>query len=90
MSGQNTAWQPCISRWRDEQGRHFVAAREVCLNEDGSVASWTEKPVHPSGDSWQAAFLNLAEVASYIGRPVLDLSADPPRMISWSVANRDD
>ncbi len=55
---------------------YLFELREVYYNEDGSVQSWTEEPVHAVGDTWMELADTLAIMGRAIGIPVLDLDRE--------------
>jgi len=58
----------------------------VSFNANNSVSSWSTERAVIAGDTWQEAAEDLSQMASTIGQAVLDLTQDPPRMISWQEA----
>jgi hypothetical protein len=74
------SWHYVICRERDDAGDDFYTIREYYFGDDGKTG-WTEEPVNPQGDSWSELVTDLAYMMNAAGRPVLDMTVDPPQLV---------
>lgn len=75
-----TTWCYRITREQID-GEDFYTIREVYTAPDGSL-SWTEDPIAARGDGWIECADDLSRMSHAVGGPVLDLTVDPPRLVS--------
>lgn len=76
-----TTWHYAMSRERDEEGNTHYGLVEVYV--DGKNAlSWSDPVMNLAGERWIEAADDLSKVTRAVGAPVLDLTLDPPRLVS--------
>ena len=75
-----TTWRYAMTREQID-GEDFFTIREVYTGPDGAL-SWTECSIAPCGDSWTECANDLAIMERAMSAPVLDLTLDPPALVS--------
>lgn len=71
-------WHYALSREQTDDGEYFFEVREVYLDDQGELSTWSKDPVRAGGETWNEAVDDLARYTSAMGRLVLDLTVDPP------------
>lgn len=75
----DTTWRYCIAR-ESVGGFDEYSIREVYTGASGAI-SWTES-VDVSADSLREIREVLSLMSGAVGRPILDLTLDPPALVS--------
>lgn len=78
--GIMATWRYCVTR-DERDGEIEYAIRELYTGEDGGL-SWTADEVGPRGETAQELADDLARMSAASSRPVLDLTLNPPALIS--------
>lgn len=83
--GQGMAtWRYVVSRTQGGSAEEFQwEIRELYPGDDGRFG-YTENPVSPAGDSFEELLSDLEHMRSDADLEILDLTTDPPRLISRS------
>ena len=72
----------CYRMTREQRdGEDFFTIREIYTGGDGSL-SWSADPIAARGDSWMECADDLALMGRALGADVLDLTLDPPALVS--------
>lgn len=75
-------WRYVASRSRDESTGEFVwEIRELYPTEDGQFG-YTANAIPARGESLEELRTDLAHMLSDLDLPVLDLTADPPKLVA--------
>jgi hypothetical protein len=81
MADNQMTWRYLVARERLATGENYFTIREVHEGPDGSL-SWTENAIEPSGETWREIVNAVALMSGATNGPVLDLTLDPPTLVS--------
>lgn len=81
-----SSWRWCITRQKVTDGIggepvDLYELRELYVSDDGAL-SWTEDPISPSAEAITEMAETLMLVKHALRRPILDLTLDPPALVS--------
>lgn len=87
-----TTWNYRMTRDRVPDGlggqSDVFAIREVYYDADGKPTSWSKDPIAAGGETVQEAGDDLSLMGRALGRPVLDLTLDPPQFVDLRTFTR--